>query len=91
MAVVNENTVDGAANGYNLKHFNRTVIEDGVNGKESSTKVNGKVGDMKISNGEQPVKASGNMVNGDVQKDHLKPDLNKEGVNEDIKSNSEQD
>lgn len=76
VALVNKNIVDGAANGNNLKHFNGTVIEDGVNGEDSSTKVNGKVGDTKISNGEQPVKASGNMVNGDLKKD-LKPDLNK--------------
>lgn len=73
VAVVNENIVDGAANGNNLKHFNGTVNEDEVNGEESSKKVNGKGGDTKISNGEQPLKASGNMANGDLKK----PDLNK--------------
>lgn len=89
VAVVNENIVDGAANGNNLKHFNGTVIEDEVKGEESSTKSHGIVGDTEISNGEQPLKASGNMVNGDLKKD-LKPDLNKERVNEDIKSNVKQ-
>lgn len=90
VAVVNENIVDGAANGDNLKFSNGAVIEDEVNGEESSTKVHGKVGDTKISNGEQPLKASWDMVKGDLKKD-LKHDFNQERVNEDLKLNVEQD
>lgn len=90
VAVVNENIVNRAANGNSLKHFSGTVIEDEVNGEESSTKVNGKVGDTNLNNGEQSLKASGNMVNGDLKKD-LKHDISIERVNEDIKSNVEQD
>lgn len=90
VAVVNENIVNRAANENSLKHFSGTVIEDEVNREESSIKVNGKVGDTKINNGEQSLKASGDMVNGDLKKD-LKHDINKERVNEDIKSNVEQD
>lgn len=90
VAVVNENIVHGATNGNNLKYSNGIVLQDEVNGEESSTKVNGKVGDEKIINGEQPLKASWDMVNRNLKKD-LKHDVNKERVNEDIKSNVGQD
>lgn len=88
-AVVDENTIDGAANGNNSKDFNGTVIEDKVNREESSTTFNREVGNTKI-NGEQATKASEDLVNGDPKKD-VKYDVNNEHLNGDIKANVEQD
>lgn len=88
-AVVDENTIDGAANGNNSKDFNGTVIEDKVSREESSTTSNRQVGNMKI-NGEPAIKAREDLVNGDFKKD-VKYGVNNEHLNGDIKANVEQD
>ena len=88
-AVVDENTIDGAANGNNSKDVNGTVIDDKVSREEFSTTSNREVGNMKI-NGEPAIKASEDLVNGDFKKD-VKYDVNNEHLNGDIKANVEQD
>lgn len=88
-AVVDENIIDGAANGNNSKDFNGNVIEDKANRREPSTTFNGEVGSTKI-NEEQAIKASENLVNGDLKK-HVNYNVNNEHLNGDIKANLEQD
>lgn len=88
-AVVDENTIDGAANCNNSKDVNGTVIEHKVSREESSTTSNREVGNMKI-NGEPAIKASEDLVNGNFSQD-VKYDVNNEHLNGDIIANVEQD